>query len=1022
MIRNKRLLTVFASIFMLAGCKNSNNVPYIGENGNWWVNGSDTGVKAAGSDGSNGSNGQDGSQGEKGDNGVSVVSVTYKETKDGKDYFTITLSDGSTFDFWTTRGENGSNGQDGSTPSITIGEDGYWYINGTKTNVCAKGQDGNVTEIESIELTDSNGLVDTYTITYSNDGVTSMSFAFSVRNGSSILNGSGSPNSDLGSDGDSYLDTSTGDYYVKSDGKWTYIGNLSSGVPYIGDDGYWYVKDGFTGESTSTGILADGYKEEEYSNRKPSSGLRYVTASEGGVSGYLVSSYNGIDTDVVVPNYIGTVRVIGFDDNAFFGNTNITSVSFSKNTNFVGSKAFYGCTNLTSIDLNDAKVQTIGSSAFYNCTSLAVEIDFGEKLKAIGSSAFYNCSSITSIKLPFTMDSVGEYSFYNNSGATSLTIAEGIKSLGKYCFAGMQKLTSVSVPSSVISIGESAFSGCGNLTDMCLPFVGSSREVASKEASFYASDRNFGYVFGTNTFANARQIRQYYASYTYSSSTQEYSVSDYRRGYAYYYFPANLTNVTILDDSTIDPDAFDGISFLTEINLKNKVHLVDNYAFYGCTSLKNVNFDGGVDKIGSYAFYNNIALENIDLKGTASIGEKAFYNNTSLESVSLSEDIETIEPYAFYGCTGLQSVLNLKFAKTIGSYAFCNAKSLLNYELNAVETIGSYAFCDSAAKQITIKSDTLVSIESYAFSSNASATSITIDCPNLQTIGDYAFQGCTSLTSLIIKDCKADLGKGIFSGDTSLINVGLAEGIKSIGASAFYDCSSLTSVVIPTTVASIGRNAFYGCTNMATMSLPFAGSTSSDTSGLGYLFGSGGDYSNNYRYVPSSLTNLTITKSLNSYGLYGCKYITTLVLGDDVAFTGTYSAYNCSGITTLRIGSSLESIGDYSFALCTALNTLVIPDSVSTLGNHSFDTCSSLTTVTFGTGLTQISAYSFSSCSSLTYVTFAATDGWHLSTSSSGTSVQTLDSKTFEETAMIATYLREKYASYYWCRAMDESE
>ena len=45
------------------------NTPFIGENGNWWIGETDTGIKAAGTDGKDGSNGVDGEKGDKGDKG-----------------------------------------------------------------------------------------------------------------------------------------------------------------------------------------------------------------------------------------------------------------------------------------------------------------------------------------------------------------------------------------------------------------------------------------------------------------------------------------------------------------------------------------------------------------------------------------------------------------------------------------------------------------------------------------------------------------------------------------------------------------------------------------------------------------------------------------------------------------------------------------------------------------------------------------------------------------------------------------
>ena len=46
------------------------NTPFIGENGNWWIGETDTGVKAAGIDGINGEKGDKGDVGEKGDTGA----------------------------------------------------------------------------------------------------------------------------------------------------------------------------------------------------------------------------------------------------------------------------------------------------------------------------------------------------------------------------------------------------------------------------------------------------------------------------------------------------------------------------------------------------------------------------------------------------------------------------------------------------------------------------------------------------------------------------------------------------------------------------------------------------------------------------------------------------------------------------------------------------------------------------------------------------------------------------------------
>ena len=72
------------------------NTPFIGDNENWWIGDTDTGVKAAGE------------KGEKGDTGE--------------------------------KGETGASGKDGNTPFI--GENGNWWIGGTDTGVKATGEKG----------------------------------------------------------------------------------------------------------------------------------------------------------------------------------------------------------------------------------------------------------------------------------------------------------------------------------------------------------------------------------------------------------------------------------------------------------------------------------------------------------------------------------------------------------------------------------------------------------------------------------------------------------------------------------------------------------------------------------------------------------------------------------------------------------------------------------------------------------------------------------------------------------------
>lgn len=94
--------------YYLTGADGKDGVtPNIGQNGNWWIDGEDTGIPAIGKDGEDGADGEDG-----------------KDGVDGED------------------GKDGVDGEDGQMPDITIGSNGNWWINGVDTGKPASGKDG----------------------------------------------------------------------------------------------------------------------------------------------------------------------------------------------------------------------------------------------------------------------------------------------------------------------------------------------------------------------------------------------------------------------------------------------------------------------------------------------------------------------------------------------------------------------------------------------------------------------------------------------------------------------------------------------------------------------------------------------------------------------------------------------------------------------------------------------------------------------------------------------------------------
>ena len=111
---------------------------------------------------------------------------TIEDEENGTTFeYTITFLDGTEYTFQVRNGVDGKPGiqgepgKDGHTPEIKIGENGNWIIDGVDSGVSAKGQDGldgvdgedgeDGVSIASIEKTLTEGLIDTYTITYSDN-------------------------------------------------------------------------------------------------------------------------------------------------------------------------------------------------------------------------------------------------------------------------------------------------------------------------------------------------------------------------------------------------------------------------------------------------------------------------------------------------------------------------------------------------------------------------------------------------------------------------------------------------------------------------------------------------------------------------------------------------------------------------------------------------------------------------------------------------------------------------------------
>ena len=958
----------------------------IGENGNWFVDGVDTGIKAQGP------------KGDKGDDGVSVVTIAKTGESGLADIYTITYSDGHTSTFVVMNGAKGEQGiqgvpgQDGHSPVVTIGENGNWFVDGVDTGVHAQGVQGEKGDkgdkgdtgatgaagvsIVSIEKTSTEGLVDTYTITYS-DGTMS---TFKV------VNGEKGDKGDKGETGDKGDVGQTGQN--GSNGKSAYEIYKEAHPEYEGNEQQWLddlINGRLGGQQTFTVTFDLGYDQQTFTQKvkkgekakKPETPVRRYynfvdwvdeynehwvfngypiteditlhavwdcpyefTVTFLNEDGSFLAEQKANNGDVIDyplegaptpgnpdPHYIYTFKGWKNAPETITGNVTVIA---QYNLDYIATTAYYydydGETLLATVPLTE------GEEPHYDgekptrerdkANKLQFEFEKWEKseetantvkfvakyaactdgLDIEGNTVTYYHGTATDVSIPSVWGGVKvtliAQNAFSGSVASNVTIPDSFTSIGESAFYNCSSLTSVTIPSSVTSIGFNAFRDCSSLTSVTIP-----SSVASIVGSAF---------FGCSS----------------------------------------LTSVTIPGSVTsIGSDAFCGCSSLTSVTIPGSVTFIGYGAFYSCSSLTSVTIPGSVTSIGNSTFANCTSLTSVTIPGSvASIGNSAFAHCTSLTSVTIPSSVASIGSDAFSSCSSLASVTIPSSVTSIEDNAFTNtpiiycdveykprdwgarwASDTCTVIWGYVETIEDngikYAVSEFDGNRIASVVD--LSEAGNDISIPSEVNGIKVDSVNAAIWKDLS----ETLESIKIADGVEIKGSWSFQTFKKLKSVSLNNSITSIGSYSFYKCSSLSSVTIPDSVTSIGYQAFYCC---------------------------------------SSLTAVTIPDSVTSLGegaFSGCSSLTSVVIPSSVTSIVGWAFYGCSSLTSVTIPSSVTSIGNSAFAYCTSLSSVTVPDSVTSIGDNAFEGCSSLTAVTIPSSVTSIGSQAFYGCSSLASVT-----------------------------------------------------
>lgn len=248
----------------------------------------------------------------------------------------------------------------------------------------------------------------------------------------------------------------------------------------------------------------------------------------------------------------------------------IRSVSGLTNCKYIGVGAFYGNTELSSVSLN-RNLTEVREAAFYN-TGL-VKATLPRSLKSIGDYAFMG-TLLTSVDLSTTnVETIGKSAFCGISGMTELKLSNSLKTIGDYAFFGCESIKTLEIPDTVTKIGENAFCGCENITEIKMS---SSVETLENAA--------FAHCTSLKTVTNMTGVKTIGAE-------------------AFYMCPS-LESIELGNNLEVVGDAafLEDVS-LKSINLSTKIKKIGVYAFDGCKSLEVIVLPLSLRSIQQHAFY-----------------------------------------------------------------------------------------------------------------------------------------------------------------------------------------------------------------------------------------------------------------------------------------------------------------------------------------------------------------------------------------------------------------------------------
>ena len=420
--------------------------------------------------------------------------------------------------------------------------------------------------------------------------------------------------------------------------------------------------------------------------------------------------------ELIVPPALGGYLVVGIEDGAFSGCSELAALTIPDSVTSVGADVFAGCDGLNELHV---PAWWTGTDILANASVPATcEIVYGEddlNAESINGVTWFYIASDDMVTImdvfpapedliiPAMIDGlpverIGCSAFAENHALKSATLPESVTHIGWYAFQGCSALETVTILGDVMDDwkkdGESPFLGCSSLNTV--RFGKNMTKIGNYMFDQCSALQSLIIPDGITNIGNR--------AFGYSSSLTSLELGQglVRIGDATFRTCTSLKSVTIPNSvTTIGAHAFYQCSRLEEVTVGSGTRGLSQAAFRDCNSLKSVTLPDGLERIGSEVFYNCTALSTLRIPASVTnIWSKVFYGCTSLETLWIPASWEGTDMLAKAAvpdsCTICYYVSNAGENKTTTtpvpvphSWLEENAASLLDASTNDYETVAS---------------------------------------------------------------------------------------------------------------------------------------------------------------------------------------------------------------------------------------------------------------------------------------------------------------------------------------------